>query len=48
MFVAAKSDLASFKEQINEIDIYQVKSVPAELSQLSNVVDNDVSKNCVW
>ena len=48
MFVAAKPDLASLKARVNEIDIDKIKTIPADLSKLSNVVDNDVAKkNCV-
>ena len=42
--LAAKSDLASLKVEIDEIDIRKLKNVPADLSKLSNVVNNDVVK----
>ena len=48
MFVAAKPDSASLKARVNEIDIDKIKTIPADLSKLSNVIDNDVvKKNCV-
>ena len=47
--LAAKSDLASLKVEIDEIDTRKLKNVPADLSKLSNVVNNDVvKKNFVW
>ena len=44
MFVAAKPDLAGLKARVNEIDIDKIKTIPADLSKLSNVIDNDVVK----
>ena len=38
----AKSDLASLKAQVNKKDIDKLKTVPADLSKLSNVVDHDI------
>ena len=36
---AAKSDLASLKAEVDKIDIGKLKTVPTDLSILSNVVD---------
>ena len=38
--LAAKSDLVSLKAEVDKIDIDQLKTVPADLNKLSNVVDN--------
>ena len=46
--LAAKSDLASLKVEIDEIDIRKLKNVPADLSKLSNVVNNDVVKKTLY
>ena len=40
--LAAKSDLASLKAEVDEIDIDKLKTVPADLSKLSNLVGNNV------
>ena len=42
--LAAKSDLASLKAEIDEIDVDKSKLVPVDLSKLSNVVNNVVKK----
>ena len=44
--LAAKSDLAYLKAQVDEIDVGKQKNVPAGSSKLSNVRDNDVKKLC--
>ena len=41
---AANSDLASLKTEVDKIDIGKLKTVPADLTKLSNVIDNDVVK----
>ena len=42
---AAKSNLASLRAEIDEIDVDILKTVPIDLSKLSNVVKNeDVKK----
>ena len=40
--LAAKSDLASLKTKVGKIDVGSLKTVPADLSKLSNVVNNNV------
>ena len=46
--LAAKSDLARLKAEVDKIDIEKLKTAHADLSKLSNVVNNDVViKNCV-
>ena len=46
--LTAKSDLASLKAEVDKIDIGELKTVPVNLSKLSNVVNNDaVKKLCI-
>ena len=42
--LAAKSDLASLKVEVDKIDADKLKTVLINLSKLSNVVKNDVFK----
>ena len=42
--LASKSDLASLKAEVDQIDVDKLKTVPVELRKLSNVVNNDVAK----
>ena len=46
--LAAKSDLASLKAEIDKIDVDKLKIVPVFLSKLSNVVNNEVIKKTVY
>ena len=46
--VAAKSDLASLKTQDDKIDVDKLKTVPNDLSKLSNIVENEVVKKTVY
>ena len=46
--LAAKSDLVSLKAEVDKIDIDKLTTVPADLSQLSNAVDNNVVKKVVY
>ena len=41
---ASKTNLASLKTKIDKIDTDKLKTVPADLAKLSNVVKNDVVK----
>ena len=43
-----KSNLAKLKAEIDKIDVGKVKTVPVDLSKLSNVVNNDVVKKTVY
>ena len=43
-----KSNLAKLKAEIDKIDIDKLKTVPTDLSKLSNVVDNEVVKKSVY
>ena len=43
-----KSNLAKLKAEIDKIDVGKVKTVPVDLSNLSNVVNNDVVKKTVY
>ena len=45
--VALKLYLANLKVEVDKIDVDKLKTVPVDLSKLSNVVNNDVArKNC--
>ena len=46
--LAAKSDLASLKAEVDKIDVDKLKTVPVDLSKLSNVVKNEVVKKSVY
>ena len=46
--LAAKSDLASLKAVVDKIDVDKLKTVPVDLSHLSNVVKNEVVKKTVY
>ena len=41
---ASKANLASLKTEVDKIDTDKLKTVPADLAKLSNVVKNDVVK----
>ena len=45
---ALKSNLSSVKTEIDNIDVEKLKTVPVDLSKLSNVVNNDVVKKTVY
>ena len=45
--LASKSDLAIWKTKVDKIDVEQLKTVPVDLSKLSNVVNNYVVKRTV-
>ena len=42
--LAAKSDLASLKAEVEKIDIDNLKPFPIDLSKLSNIVNNNIVK----
>ena len=46
--LAAKSDLANLKAEIDKIDVDKLKTVLVDLSKLSDVVNNDVVKKTVF
>ena len=46
--VAAKSDLTNLKCEINKLDRDKLKTVPADLSKLGNVINNNVVKKTVY
>ena len=46
--LSAKSDLASLKAQVDEIDVDKLNTVPVDLSKLNNVVNNDVIKKTLY
>ena len=41
---ATKTNLASLKTEVDKIDIDKLKTVPVDLTKLSNVIKNDVVK----
>ena len=41
---ASKTNLASLKSEVDKIDTDKLKTVPADLAKLGNVVKNDVVK----
>ena len=43
---ALKANLASLKTEVAKLDIDKLVPVPVDLSKLSDVVKNDVNKNC--
>ena len=45
--LALKSNLANLKAKVDKIDVGKLKTVPIDLSKLSNVVSNDVAKK-LW
>ena len=45
--LASKADLFSFKTKLDNLDTHKLKTVPTDLSKLSNIVDNDVVENNV-
>ena len=44
----SKSDLASLKAEVDKTNTDKLKSVPVDLSKLSNVVNNEFVKNTVY
>ena len=44
----AKSDIASLKGEVDKIEIDKLKTIPADLSKLINVVESDVFKKTVY
>ena len=45
---ALNSNIASLKTEVDKIDVDQLKTVPVDLSKLSNVANNDVVKKTVY
>ena len=42
------TNLASLKTEVDKLDIDKLVSVPVDLRTLSDVVKNNVVKNCLW
>ena len=42
--LALKSNLVTLEAEVDKIDVNKLKTVPIDLSKLSNVVNNDVVK----
>ena len=45
---AKKNDLADLKTEVHKLDINELKTMPADLSKLSDVVKNEVVKKHVY
>ena len=45
--LGTRSDLAKLKAEVDKLDVEKLKTVPTDLSEPSNVVDNDVVKKAV-
>ena len=45
--LALKSDLVKLKAEKDKIDVDKLKTVPVDLSKLSNIVNNEVVKRTV-
>ena len=45
---ALKSNLANLKTEVDKIDVDKLKTVPVDLSKLSNVVKNEVIKKNLY
>ena len=41
---ASKTNLAALKTEIDKIDTDKLKTVPADLTKLKNIIDNDLVK----
>ena len=46
--LAAKSDLASIKAEVDKLDYGKLKTIPVDLSKLSNLVNYEVVKKTVY
>ena len=46
--LALKSNLAKLKAEVDKIDLVKLKTVPFDLSKLSNVVNNEITKKTVY
>ena len=46
--LASKTDLANLQTQLVSLHVNKLKTVPADLSKLRNVVDNDVIKKTMY
>ena len=46
--LVAKTDLARLKAHVGKLDIDKLQTASADLSKLSNVVDNDIVKKFVY
>ena len=45
---ASKTNLAALKTEVDKIDIHKLKTVPTDLAQLTNAVENDLVKKTVY
>ena len=45
---ASKTNLAALKSEVDKIDVDKLKTTPADLAKLSNVVKNDVVKKTYY
>ena len=44
---ALKSNLAILKTEVDKIDVDKFKTVPVDLIKLSNVVNNELKRQCI-
>ena len=44
---ASKTNLAALKSEVDKIDTDKLKTTPADLAKLSNIVKNDVDKKLI-
>ena len=45
--LTSKIDSVGFKTKLENLDVDELKTVPADLSKLSYVIDNDIVKNYI-
>ena len=45
---ASKTNLAALKTEVDKIDVDKLKTVPVDLAQLTNAVENDLVKKTVY
>ena len=45
---ASKTNLAALKAEVDKIDVDKLKTVPVDLAQLTNAVENDLVKKTVY
>lgn len=46
--VISKTNLISWKTKVDNLDIVKLKTVPADLTMISNEVNNVVVEKCIW
>ena len=46
--VISKTNLISWKTKVDNLDIVKLKTVPADLTMISNEVNNVAVEKCIW